>query len=173
MFSLRCDRLRGVISCGVDTRQPNQFSMFLEAESIGPEAWAGRKRRQGQNTGETPALSGSTNHQLINPSIRVPSWFVVLLADVRPIPLEPCPSPWRPFVVLRAPSWLTLSLAPWMTLNGFQYGEGVHFAAKTCVLQSDGIGVAPVLGLSRSSVLTSSLDLTTRPLLPGRVCTLC
>ncbi len=49
--------------------------------------------------------------------IRVHSWFAVFLCgnlffppDLWRNPLEPSPTPWWPFVVLRGPSWITLLL---------------------------------------------------------------
>ena len=59
---------------------------------------------------------------------------------------------------LRVTSWIT----PFSLVSG-----------KTCVLQSDGIGAAPVLGLSRSRVWASGRYRRDGALLPGRDCTLC
>ena len=103
--------------------------------------------------------------------IRVHSWFVVFLPDRWAIPLEPSPSPWWPFVVLRVPSWIPLFRPLRVTLNGYNEGKGTHSAAETCVLQSNGIGAPPVLGLTRSKVLASGRYRGGGLLLPGRDCT--
>ncbi len=95
------------------------------------------RQPKGEDAGGTPALPGGVlpfvdnlfdfgchRPPIKNSSIRllvfirVHSWFVVPLRGHLPLPdlwrnpLEPSPTPWWPFVVLRGPSWIILFLLP-------------------------------------------------------------